>query len=84
MAKKDAKDGPNFEASLAELEQIIIELESGELPLDKMMERYEKGVKTLELCRKVLAQAEKKIELLIQGKDGELKTEPFKVVDDAE
>ena len=72
-----AKNQPKFEESLAELEAIIAELESGELPLDKMMEQYEKGVKALELCRKVLDEAEKKIEILVKGKDGELKPEPF-------
>ena len=73
MAKKE----PDFEESLAELEGIIAELEGGELPLDKMMERYEKGVKALELCRRMLDAAEKKIEILIKGEDGKLKAEPF-------
>ncbi|MFH1731265.1 MAG: exodeoxyribonuclease VII small subunit [Planctomycetota bacterium] len=73
MAKKE----PTFEESLAELEAIMTELESGELTLDKMMERYERGVKALQLCRKVLDDAEKKIELLVKTKNGELETEPF-------
>jgi len=72
-----AKKNPTFEESLAELEAIMAELESGELPLDKMMERYERGVKALQLCRKVLDDAEKKIELLVKTKDGEFETEPF-------
>lgn len=72
-----AKKQPTFEESLAELETIMAELESGELTLDKMMERYEKGVKALQLCRKVLDDAEKKIELLVKMKDGEFETEPF-------
>jgi len=72
-----AKKKPSFEESLADLEGIITELESGELTLDKMMERYEKGVKALELCRNVLDEAEKKIEILVKSKDGELKAEPF-------
>ena len=73
MAKKPA----SFEESLAQLETIMSELESGELPLDKMMERYEKGVAALQLCRKVLDRAEKKIELLVKTNDGEHKTKPF-------
>jgi len=72
-----AKKKPSFEESLADLEGIITELESGELTLDKMMERCEKGVKALELCRNVLDEAEKKIEILVKSKDGELKAEPF-------
>ncbi len=73
MAKKPA----SFEESLAQLESIMAELEGGELPLDKMMARYEKGVAALQLCRKVLDEAEKKIELLVKTKDGELETKPF-------
>jgi len=71
------KKTPTFEDSLAELEAIIAELERGDLPLDKMMERYETGVKALELCRKVLDQAEKRIAVLVKGEDGKLKAEPF-------
>lgn len=71
------KKQPKFEESLAALEAIIAELERGDLPLDKMVERYEKGVKALELCRQVLDQAEKRIELLVKNKDGELKPEPL-------
>ena len=81
MAKKEKKE-PNFEESLAELEAIIGELEGGDLALDKMMERYEKGVRALEFCRKMLDEAEKKIEILIKTKDGELKTEPFEPTDE--
>ena len=79
MAKKE----PSFEQSLADLETIITELESGDLPLDKMMERYEKGVKALEECRKILNQAEKKIEILLKGEDGKLRAEPFEPDADA-
>ena len=71
------KKQPKFEESLAELEAIITELEGGELPLDEMMARYEKGVKALELCRKMLDEAEKKIEILVKGEDGKLKAKPF-------
>jgi len=73
MAKKE----PTFEDTLAELEGIIAELESGSLPLDKMLERYEKGVKALELCRTMLDKAEKRIEILVRDKDGNLKPQPF-------
>ena len=72
-----AKKQPTFEESLAELEAIMADLESGELTLDKMMARYVKGVKALQLCRKVLDDAEKKIELLVKTKNGELETKPF-------
>ena len=72
-----AKQKLQFEESLAELEKIIRELESGTLTLDKMMERYENGVQALDLCRKILERAEKKIEILVKNADGTLKTKPF-------
>lgn len=73
MGKKKS----TFEESLAELEAIIQQMEGDELPLGKMMEQYEKGVKALEHCRKVLDEAEKKIEVLVKTEDGKLRTEPF-------
>ena len=66
-----------FEDALNELEQIIAELESGELTLDESLERYERGIKALNACRKVLAQAEQKIQLLLRTSEGELTTRPF-------
>ena len=72
---------PTFESALAELEQIIADLESGELTLDESLERYERGIKALNACRKVLAQAEQKIQLLLRTSEGELKTQPFEAED---
>ena len=72
-----AKEEPKFEDTLAGLETIISELESGKLTLDKMLERYENGVKALEICRKILDKAEKKIEILVKDADGKLKAKPF-------
>jgi len=74
MAKKE----PKFEDSMAELESILEQLEGGDLALDAMMERYEKGVTALGRCRKILDRAEKKIEILVKGEDEKLKPEPFK------
>jgi len=71
------KKQPKFEDALKELEVIIEELEGGELSLDESLERYERGVKALTACRKILAGAEKKIQLLLRTSEGELKTEPF-------
>jgi len=72
----------SFEESLTELEAIIAELEGGDLPLDTMIARYETGVRALEACRKVLDDAEKRIELLVKDKDGKPKTEPFQSAQD--
>jgi len=68
---------PKFEEALSELENIIAELEGGELSLDDSLERYERGIKALNACRRILGEAEKKIQLLLRTPDGELKTQPF-------
>jgi exodeoxyribonuclease VII small subunit len=71
-------DAPSFEASLAELEAIVGELESGKLGLSDALARYEQGVKHLKSCHELLARVERKIELL-SGMDAEGNpiTEPF-------
>jgi len=56
---------PSFEASLAELEAIVTEMESGELPLNEALEKFERGVKLSRLSQQALAQAEQKVKILL-------------------
>ncbi len=87
MAKTDAADSnlpggqpATFEASLAELEAIVHDLEEGELGLAESLARYEQGVKRLKYCYQLLQSAERKIDLLTGvGEDGSPNTEPFAV-----
>jgi exodeoxyribonuclease VII small subunit len=68
----------SFEESLAELEKIVAELESGRLGLTDALARYEQGVKHLKGCQQLLEQAERKIELLSGvDADGNPITQPF-------
>ena len=60
-----------FESSLAELEDIVAQLEAGEKPLDESLALYEKGVAALQRCHAMLDQAEKRIRLLVKGPQGE-------------
>ena len=62
----------SFEQALAQLEQIVTEIESGEIPLEKSIEKYAEGIGYIKQCRKILAQAEQKIQLLSAGEDEEL------------
>ncbi len=57
-------DSPRFEDSLAELEQILRDLEDGTTSLDDALARYERGVGLLRRCYGHLAAAEQKIKLL--------------------
>ena len=68
---------PAFEAGLEELERIVKEMESGDLPLEKALELFEKGMKLSETCRKQLEDAETRVEILIK-RAGEMQPQPFK------
>ncbi len=61
---RPAEAAGSFEHSLAELEQIVHQLEDGQVPLAEALSRYEQGVKHLKHCYQLLAHAEQKIELL--------------------
>jgi exodeoxyribonuclease VII small subunit len=59
-----------FEEAMARLETIVSELEKGDLPLDESLKIFEEGVKLSKNCLKMLDDAERKVEILIQDKDG--------------
>ncbi len=75
MAEKKSAD---FEQSLERLEQLVEEMESGELSLEDMIKHFEEGSKLVGLCSKKLNEVEQKIEKLVK-KDGELAEVPFEV-----
>tara|TARA_Y100000031_G_C7902014_1_gene239999 strand:- start:287 stop:508 length:222 start_codon:yes stop_codon:yes gene_type:complete len=66
-----------FEGMMKKLEDIMEHLESGDMPLEESLKKYEDGVKLLKLCRKRLDETKRKVELLVK-KDGKLTKEPFK------
>jgi exodeoxyribonuclease VII small subunit len=62
----DEKPGlAELEESVRTLEQLVEELESGELPLEKALAEFERGVKLTRRCQAALAQAEQRIEILL-------------------
>lgn len=67
----------NFETSLAELEKIVAQLESGELPLEESLKLFETGVKLSRECRERLTEAERRIEVLMKDGDGKLSLSEF-------
>ena len=66
-----------FEASLAELELIVKEMEGGELPLERALELFERGMKLSDTCRKQLEAAETRVEMLVRKGD-RVQPEPFR------
>ena len=67
----------SFEEQIAELEKIINELENANLNLDDSVVKFEEGMKISKECNKMLENAEKKITILLNGEDGEMKEENF-------
>lgn len=66
-----------FEDALQRLEQIVDQLEGGDLALDDSLKVFEEGVALARRCAKYLEEAEKRIELLTKDDSGLLKAEPF-------
>lgn len=58
-----------FEKGLDELEKIVKEMESGELPLERAIQLFERGMALSESCRKQLDEAETRVEILMQRGD---------------
>jgi len=61
----------DFESALKNLEEIVKELEEGELTLEKSLERYEQGVRLARFCNAKLNEAEARIEMLQKDESGE-------------
>jgi len=75
-----AKKSLNLEKALADLEALVEELESGDLPLEKAMKKFEEGIKLTRGCQAALKDAEQKVEILLKSAGGE-ELEPFEVED---
>lgn len=66
-----------FETSLKELEEIVRQMESGDLCLEDAVKKYEAGMKQSKYCLDLLDKTEKKISRITNDKDGNIKKLPF-------
>jgi len=73
----------NLEKSLADLEELVEELEYGDLPLEKAMKKFEEGIKLTRGCQTALKEAEQRVEILLKSAGGE-DLEAFEVDTDVE
>ncbi len=73
----DAASGPAFEAALAQLEALVEEMESEEIPLEDLIRKYEDGTRLYQLCEQRLDEARGRIEILRKKRNGEAVLEPF-------
>jgi exodeoxyribonuclease VII small subunit len=76
MAKK------SFEQSLKQLEQIVRELESGDLPLELALKKFEEGMDLSKFCSQKLEESERRITQLMQNSSGAVVEKPFPAPDD--
>ncbi len=74
MARK--KNTNLFEDSLEELEQLVEQMEQGDLSLEESLKSFERGVKLTSTCQKALQEAEQKVQILLE-KNGKKTLEPF-------
>jgi exodeoxyribonuclease VII small subunit len=70
----------DLEKSLANLEDLVEELESGDLPLETAMKKFEEGIKLTRGCQTALKEAEQKVQILLKSAGGE-ELEDFEVTD---
>ena len=79
MGNKQAID---LEKALTDLETLVEELESGDLPLEKAMKKFEDGIKLTRSCQSALKDAEQKVEILLKSAGGDEALEEFDVDED--
>ena len=79
MAEKTEKI--DFEKALQKLEEIAVKLEDGDLGLDESISQFEKGMKLAKFCRQKIDEAERKIEILQKGADGQVSAKEVDVDD---
>jgi len=68
--KDNQEQAKTFEASLEALENIVQQLEQGDLPLEKSLELFEQGIGLSRQCQERLSQAERRIEILLRDNQG--------------
>lgn len=68
----------NFEGAMDRLERIVEQMESGKLPLEDLIVRYEEGMNLVKVCQERLAKAEQKIEIIARNSAGKTIVKDFK------
>jgi exodeoxyribonuclease VII small subunit len=76
MAKNKEDGVLSFEEAMDQLEQLVVKLENGDVPLEKAIDLFQEGMKLSHLCSQKLEQVERKIEILVE-ENGALHKKPF-------
>ena len=67
MTRKTPPQPQSFEAAMAELERIVADMESGQLPLQQSLAAYQRGAELLQFCQQTLAAAQQQVQVLENG-----------------
>ena len=79
---KPAANEPTFETAMDRLEAIVEQMESGKLPLEDLIVRYEEGMNLVKVCQERLVAAEKKIEIIARNSAGKAVVKNFEATDE--
>lgn len=71
-----------FETAMARLEEIVQQLEQGDLPLEQSLKLFEEGIKLSRICNTRLEEAERKVDILLKDKAGQVNAQPFEEQDE--
>lgn len=78
----DMNKTTTFEEAIKRLEEIVGELEKGEIEIERALALFEEGTKLARMCQKKLSNVQRRIEILKKGKDGEDILELFSGMDE--
>ena len=62
---------PNFETAMAELEELVAQIETGNLSLEESLKQFEQGIKLSRVCQQALTDAEQRVKILTESLNGE-------------
>jgi exodeoxyribonuclease VII small subunit len=77
MPTKTDKNPPTLETAMQRVSEIVSSMESGDMPLEKLIESYEEGTALVKMCQEKLDAAEKRIQIIARNARGEVSLEEF-------
>ena len=77
MPTKTEKNPPTLETAMQRVSEIVASMESGDMPLEKLIESYEEGIGLVKSCQEKLDAAEKRIQIIARNARGEVSLEDF-------
>lgn len=76
-----AQSKQTYEKAISQLEKIVEELETGDLPLEKAIKKFEQGMALSKFCSEKLDETEQRVTLLLKDYEGNMSVEPFGIDD---